>query len=76
MTCDEIDPQQNDDMHLLMELSDEALEWHRGANAWISNSCLWILLLHLSSSFCIEDNETATGVTGAMALPFVWNAAA
>jgi hypothetical protein len=29
----------------------------RGANAWISNSCLWILLLHLSSSFCIEDSS-------------------
>jgi hypothetical protein len=28
----------------------------RGANAWISDSCLWILLLHLSSSFCIEDS--------------------
>ena len=26
MTCDEIDPQQNDDMDLLMELSDEASE--------------------------------------------------
>jgi hypothetical protein len=26
MTCDGIDPQQNDDMDLLMELSDEALE--------------------------------------------------
>jgi hypothetical protein len=26
MTCNEIDPQQNDDMDLLMELSDEALE--------------------------------------------------
>jgi hypothetical protein len=26
MTCGEIDPQQNDDMDLLMELSDEALE--------------------------------------------------
>jgi hypothetical protein len=29
----------------------------RGANAWISNSCLWILLFHLSSSFCIEDSS-------------------
>jgi hypothetical protein len=26
MTCDEIDPQQNDDMDLVMELSDEALQ--------------------------------------------------
>ena len=29
----------------------------RRANAWISNSGLWILLLHLSSSFCIEDSS-------------------
>jgi hypothetical protein len=29
----------------------------RGADAWISNSCLWILLLHLSSSFCFEDSS-------------------
>jgi hypothetical protein len=29
----------------------------RGANVWISHSGLWILLLHLSSSFCIEDSS-------------------
>jgi len=54
MTCDKTNLQQGDDMDFLIQVSDEALEAMRGVNARISNSCLWILLLHLSPSSALR----------------------